>query len=84
MFQNTHTPYINYSIWVGKVCIGVHFHHWDRLAQKFEPNMFCDDLGQEGSLKGGRMGHFIKVSLWYASLLTNTRFRFLYFRISNC
>ena len=36
------------------------------------------------------MGHFallrpgVKVSLWYASLLTNTRFRFLYFRISNC
>ena len=26
----------------------------------------------------------LKVSLWYASLLTNTRFRFLYFRIRNC
>ena len=33
--------------------------------------------------KGSRTGHFDKVSLWYASLLTNTRFRFLYFRISN-
>ena len=34
--------------------------------------------------KGSRTGHFVKVSLWYASLLINTRFRFLYFRISNC
>ena len=34
--------------------------------------------------KGSRTGHSVKVSLWYASLLTNTRFRFLYFRISNC
>ena len=33
-------------------------------------------------LKGSRTGHFVKVSLWYASLLTNTRFRFLYFSIS--
>ena len=32
-------------------------------------------------VKGSRTGHFVKVSLWYASLLTNTRFRFLYFRI---
>ena len=36
------------------------------------------------SLKGSRTGHFVKVSIWYASLLTNSRFRFLYFRISNC
>ena len=34
--------------------------------------------------KGSRTGHSVKDSLWYASLLTNTRFRFLYFRISNC
>ena len=34
--------------------------------------------------KGSRTGYFVKVSLWYASLLTNTRFRFLYFRVSNC
>ena len=33
------------------------------------------------TLKGSRTGHSVKVSLWYASLLTNTRFRFLYFRI---
>ena len=36
------------------------------------------------AIKGSRTGHFVKVSLWYASLLTNTRFRYLYFRISNC
>ena len=35
-------------------------------------------------LKGSLTGHFVKVSLWYAFLLTNTRFRFLYVRISNC
>ena len=35
-------------------------------------------------LKGCRMGRSDKVSLWYVSLLINTRFRFLYFRISNC
>ena len=35
-------------------------------------------------MKGSRKGHFVKVSLWYASLLTNTKFCFLYFRISNC
>ena len=35
-------------------------------------------------LKGSRTGHFVKVSLWYASLLTNTKFRFLYFnRLEN-
>ena len=28
-------------------------------------------------IKGGQMGHYDMVSLWYASLLTNTRFRFL-------
>ena len=27
-------------------------------------------------IKGGRMGHSDKVSLWYVSLLINTRFRF--------
>ena len=35
-------------------------------------------------LKGSRMGSSDKVSLWYVPLLINTRFRFLYFRISNC
>ena len=35
-------------------------------------------------LKGSRMGRSDKVSLWCASLLINTRFRFLYLRISNC
>ena len=34
--------------------------------------------------KGGQMGHYDMVSLWYASLLTNTRFRFLFFRMNNC
>ena len=29
------------------------------------------------------MGHFVMVSLWYASSSTNTRFRFLYFRMNN-
>ena len=36
------------------------------------------------TLKGSRMGRSDKVSLWCVSLLINTRFRFLYFRISNC
>ena len=35
-------------------------------------------------VKGSRTGHFVMVSLWYASLLTNTRFHFLYFRLSSC
>ena len=35
-------------------------------------------------VKGSRMGRSDKVSLWYVSLLMNTRFRFFYFRISNC
>ena len=35
-------------------------------------------------IKDSRTGHSAKVSLWYVSLLTNTRFRFAYFRISNC
>ena len=35
-------------------------------------------------LKGSRMGRSDKVSLWYVALLFNTRFRFLYFRISDC
>ena len=36
------------------------------------------------SLKASQMGHFVMVSLWCASLSTNTRFRFLYFRMKNC
>ena len=36
------------------------------------------------AFKGCRMGRSEKVSLWYVSLLINTRFRLLYFRISNC
>ena len=30
------------------------------------------------------MGRSDKVYLWYVTLLINTRFRFFYFRISNC
>ena len=41
-------------------------------------------LGVHYPLKGSRTGHSVKISLWYASLLTNTRFCLLYFRISNC
>ena len=36
------------------------------------------------ALKGCRMGRSDKVSLLYVTLLINTRFRFFYFRISNC
>ena len=43
-----------------------------------------DDKHTSISLKGSRTGHYAKVSLWYASLLTTIEFRFLYFRISNC
>ena len=35
-------------------------------------------------LKGSRIGHSVKVSLWGVSLLINIRFRFFCFRISNC
>ena len=45
---------------------------------------FLDYFSDNNKLKGIRTGHFVKVSLWYASWLTNTRFRFLYFRICNC
>ena len=42
------------------------------------------DFIYEVSLKGCRMDRSDKVSLWYVSLLINTRFRFFYFIISNC
>ena len=35
-------------------------------------------------LKASQMGHSVKVSLSCDSLLINTRFHFLYFRMSNC
>ena len=35
-------------------------------------------------LKASRMGHSVKASLWCDSLLINNRFRFPYFRMSNC
>ena len=35
-------------------------------------------------IKGSRMGHSVKVSLWCVTLSINTRFRFFNFRISNC
>ena len=50
----------------------------ERLSDVNWPNMCSSE-----DVKGNRTGHFVKVSLWYASLLTNTRFRFLHFRISN-
>ena len=50
----------------------------------FGPSWFWAELTQERYLKGSRMGQSFKVSLWYASLLTNTRFCLLYSRISNC
>ena len=34
--------------------------------------------------KDRQMGHYVMVSLWCDFLLTNTRFRFLYFRVNNC
>ena len=34
--------------------------------------------------KGSRIGHSVKASLWCVTLSINTRFRFFYFRISNC
>ena len=36
------------------------------------------------SIKGRQMGQYVMVSLWCESLLTNTRFRFLYFRMNTC
>ena len=36
------------------------------------------------NLKASQIGHYVMVSAWCASLSTNTRFRFLYFRINNC
>ena len=51
-------------------------HHWNAL-----PN----EIKNTNDFKGSRTGHSDKVSLWYASLLTNTRFRYLYKnRISSC
>ena len=35
-------------------------------------------------LKARQMGYYVMVSLWFESLLTDTRFRFLYFRVNNC
>ena len=35
------------------------------------------------NLKAGRMGHSVKASLWCDSVLISTRFRLLYFRMSN-
>ena len=31
-----------------------------------------------GEFKGSRMGHSVKASLWYVTLLINTRFRFFF------
>ena len=42
------------------------------------------NVGATNTFKGCRMGRSDKVPLWYAALLINTRFRFFYFRISNC
>ena len=39
---------------------------------------------QASDFKGCRMDRSDKVSLWYVALSLNTRFRFFYFRISNC
>ena len=33
----------------------------------------------DGCIKGGRMGHSVKVSVWCVALLINTRFRFFKF-----
>ena len=38
----------------------------------------------DGKFRASRMGYSVKASLWCDSLLINTRFCFLYFRISNC
>ena len=62
------------------ICLWCEFYGWVPSSQNYIYSgifYFCQFI------KGSRTGHSDKVSL-YASLLTNTRFRFLYFRISNC
>ena len=50
----------------------------------FRENVRYHAYVPENMLKGSRMGHSVKASLWYDSLLINTRFRFLYLKMSNC
>ena len=54
---------------------------WSTAILKFI--IWVCEITKWNNFKGSRTGHSVKVSLWYASLLTNTRFDFLYFRISN-
>ena len=66
---------------------------WERLShrnQYFKALMMYQYLHNLApqyltrKLKGSRMCRSVKVSLWYVSLLINTRFRFSNYRISNC
>ena len=60
--------------------------HWHILLLAYEISEHClKDLTLYGiitmplySLKGSRMCHSVKVSLWCVTLLINTRFRFLF------
>ena len=48
-----------------------------RRGLYLEHLFYLDDLRLYVShVKGSRSGHFVKISLWYASLLTNTIFAF--------
>ena len=38
----------------------------------------------DSMVKGRQMGHCVMISPWCEPLLTNTIFRFVYFRMNNC
>ena len=55
---------------------------WFYISSDGEPIVSYNTL--QLYFKGTQMGHYVMVSLWCESLLTNTRFHFLYFRMNNC
>ena len=50
--------------------------HTKNIHIKYTPGSHFIKVKISLNFKGSRTGHFVKVSLWYASLLTNTRFHF--------
>ena len=89
-FRNDNdNPFLLYDILL-KISLSLGY-HVVKIPSLYVYMVGCDSNSVSGfqyifdnNLKCSRTGHFVKVSLWYASLLINTRFRFLYFRISNC
>ena len=59
-----------------------------QVRNDFYPFLVClqrkPSNGNDTIIKASHMEHFVMVSLWCASLSTNTRFCFFYYRINDC